>query len=148
MSLKDIVKNKAEREGFKFDYGTRVFQDYSLIMNDLKNGVVHIGMLPEKDRYTYKNGLLSSAEYSVFFLVSRKFESSGTYSNQDETYEQKHDNRLDELKETAYNFASSLMCANNWEAVSMQVQGEINQYSSNLDLINVELVFRNSERIG
>lgn len=145
MNLKDTIKTKAQNNSYEFKYGSKPYLNFEILDADLKDGNILINMLPEIERaiYTTQRPIPSSVEYSVFLQVAKKWESgNATYSNLDETYEQKYDLRLGELYGAARNFVKSLACQNNWEMVSYRAQAEINQYSTSLELISVEFVFR------
>ena len=150
MPLKDIVKTYATNQTYVFNYGTRPYVDWEVINKDIKNGQTIINMLPEIERGLYATNKPnpSQVEYSVFLQVARKWDSGNvTHSNLDETYEQKYDRRLVDLYEDARAMVKGLACQENWEMVSYTSQAEINQYSSNIELISVEFVFRTSQYI-
>ena len=150
MPLKDIIKTYITGEGYEFAYGSRPYLDFEIVDKDLKDGQKVVNMLPEIERALYATNKPnpSQVEYSVFMQVCKKWETGNvTWSNLDELYEQKYDRRLVELYTLCRNIVRDLACQNNWEMVSYTSQAEINQYSSNLELISVEFVFRTSQFI-
>lgn len=145
MDVKETIKAQAAAAGYNFAYGTRPFINYEQTLENLKDGVVNIFLLPENERGVYAPGkiYLESIEYTVVFQVARKWETGNTTKSElDETYEQKYDRRLSDLQNIGNAFLKTFICSNNLEPLSYQANQEINVYAENIDLINYQLVFR------
>lgn len=145
VNIKDIIKAQAVSLGYNFAYGPRPFLNYELTLQDLKNGKTNVLMLPEVERglYLTERPFPSTTEFSLFIQFARKWEAGNTTkSNLDETYDQKYELRIEDLKTSAKSFIKQLACSNNFRMISDNMQAEINLYASNVDAINCEFVLR------
>ncbi len=145
VDIVDLIETQATGLGYNFAYGPRPFLNYETTLKDLKNGKVTVLMLPEVERQAYlsERPTPSYSEFSLFLQFARKWESgNATKSKLDETYDQKYERRLKDLKTTAKSFVKQLACENNFKLVSSSMQGEINLYASNVDAINCEFVLK------
>lgn len=145
MDVKETIETLAGTLGYNFTYGTRQFINYGSTLNDLKDGAINFMMLPESKRGIYEPGriFIQSYEFTVQFQIARKWETgNATKSELDETYDQKYERRLKDMRTLGESFVKSFLCLNNGEPLSLTSSAEINSYAENFDQVNFELVFR------
>jgi hypothetical protein len=114
-------------------------------LKNLQSGKITVLMLPEVERglYNTERPFPTTREFSLFIQFAKKWESDNlSKSKLDETYKQKYDLRMKELKAIAKAFVRELACANNFRMISDLYQGEINLYATNVDAINCEFILR------
>lgn len=145
IDIVDIIETKALADGYLWAYGPRPFLNYEVTLKNLKNGKITVLMLPEIERglYLTERPFPSTREFSLFIQFVRKWETGNTTKSElDETYDQKYQRRIKDLKTIAKTFILELACANKFYMISDNMQAEINLYASNVDAINCEFVLR------
>lgn len=82
---------------------------------------------------SYINGKIPEITYTCLLMLGRKSESSGTFSNLDETSQQKYDRRLLELVVLLGYGIAEFGCVNDLEITSAPIVVNINVFDTNID---------------
>lgn len=86
-----------------------------------------------------ENNRTYSVSYSGTIAVGRKRESE-TVSSLDETFEQKYDNRLQDLSELLMVILSDFACSNDIEINSVNARFDINKFDLNADFVAAQII--------
>lgn len=145
----ELIKTKAIEMGWQPILADASSIQYEIGNLDITDGsnVLYIrddGFQLGKDGQYYNGDII----YSLSLLLCRKFESE-TMSSISETYQQKYDLRIKELKEGMITFlGTKLYCSNDIEIMSNNLTPIKNFLSLNVDGVNSDLTIRTWNQYG
>lgn len=142
MTLKSVIESACVEAGYAFVHGSKIYVNKELEGIIMKDGAVFVNLLPFKETVEYNGIKVNRVRYDCILQIGMKFsDDNSVHSNLDETYSQKYDNRLSGLYDKAWELVKGVTCSNNLEPINYEAQGEINQYSSLVDLVAVSFGF-------
>lgn len=146
----DIVgkfKTQATTLGYTLIYGARAFLNYDLQGKDLTDGAVIVALFPLIDTgigLPHGNRVTRLSTSTTIWL-GKKFDTdidgdpTGVKSELDETYQQKYDRRLFDMKQLMLTYVNAILCGSNIELVSFRMSEQINQTDENIDFITCDI---------
>jgi hypothetical protein len=145
--MTDLVKvfeDYATLKGWQFAYGTRQILNYETSHKDLELGDKLLLMFPftESAQINTNLNVIGKWRFNTQIWLGQKFDvdgSTGTYSELDETYEQKYERRLLGLRGTVREMFKDLLCVGGYEMINIQITREVNEFDENLDFVVVNL---------
>jgi hypothetical protein len=138
-----FIIDSAEAQGWKPILADSNSINYELTQQDVTDSVKFLFI--RDDSFTMeKTGQFYNGDitYSVGLMLCRKWEEE-TVSSIEETYAQKYDNRIKELKEDMIKFLGDyLYCSNDVELMTNKITPIKNVFSLSADGVNCDLTFR------
>jgi len=149
----DIVskfKTQATLLGYTLLYGARQFINYDLHNKDLTDGAVIVALFPLVDSSVgiWSGNRVSRFSTSTTIWLGRKFdidvdeELTGYKAELDETYQQKYDRRLYEMRLLMLAYVEAVICGGELELISLRMSDAINQTDENIDFISCDVVIQ------
>jgi hypothetical protein len=133
-------------QGWRFAFGTKEILNWETSRKNLKSGETLLLMFPFVETPIINEArVIANWDISTRLWLGRKFDntsSSGTYSKLDETYEQKYDRRLTDLRADMETLLRSMFCSGDYELQSARVLRGINLTPENLDFVMADVTFR------
>lgn len=141
-----IFKTAATAAGYEFVYGQIDMQNQELTRSaTLSAGKSVLLLLPFIETAEVDNSIIHRWSVSTEVWLGKKFDVSvatGTYSQLDETDEQKYDRRLKVLRSAMETYLKTIFCADNGlELTNARMLRNINKFDENLDFISAEITF-------
>jgi hypothetical protein len=142
--LVDELRSYCTTKGYMFVYGS---DDYkNIIAGKTKIPVDKLILFcdPVECVPIYAGGRIVSMNYNVGLGLGRKSEvisSVKTVSSLDETWLQKHDNRLNELSSLIGILIGDISCNNELDVTNANVTMSINKFDINVDFVRADLTF-------
>lgn len=142
--MTDLVskfKTAAQSLDYIWIYGARAFINYDIHSSEITIGTIILAVFPMRDTAIQipHGNRINRFSTSTTIWIGRKFEAT-TLSELDETYEQKHDRRLFELKELLVEYIETGLCGSDIELKSFIMSEQINQTDENIDFIAADIV--------
>jgi len=145
----DIVKvfnDAATDAGYEFAYGRKDIQNYEMSRAvEMSGGETVLLLFPFIEKGVIDNSLVFKWDVSTTLWLGKKFDfdnTSGTYSELDETEKQKYDRRLKDLRDAMAALIKTIFCNEpDLELTNVRIFREINQFDENLDFIVADINF-------
>ena len=126
------IETYALSQNWKFIYGFNDFYNSAASIQEYQPDEMLL-IADSKDLPRIVNGRIVEIEYTCLLMLGRKFDDTGEAASLDETFEQKYDRRLKELKSLLAIAIGQIACDNELEVTAGEIITEINQYASNID---------------
>jgi len=151
IDLVDTFKTYAHLYRYEFAYG-RVSEQNWILTKDvtLKDGESVIVLFPIIENANVANSFPHVWNASTQIWLGKKFDAdneSGTFSQLDETDQQKWDRRLFALRSAIETYLKAVFCSESrLELTSARIQTFLNKFDENVDFIGMEISFNYDSR--
>ena len=138
------LRTYAASKSWIFLSGAEFYQNYEITRSTLDAGLAAEKLIlgaKFNAKPTFKNGVITSIQYSGSLMLGRKSETEGTYSNLDETFIQKYDNRLLELMTLLGTAIGTIACANALDVSNVNFDMVVNRFDENIDGVECSITF-------
>ena len=150
IDIVQIFEDAAEAAGYEFAYGRKDIQNWQLTEAvNLNSGETVLLVDPFVETAEIDNSIIFKWSVRTTIALGKKFETevveeetiTTTYSELDETELQKHDRRLQAMRENMETLIKTIFCNEDLVLTAAVILREINQFDENIDIIAAEITF-------
>lgn len=138
------LRTYAQTQGWVFLSGAEFYQNYELTAKTLYDGL-NGGKLVLGSKFNakpnFKNGSITSIQYTGSLMLGQKTDLAGTESSLDETFIQKYDRRLLDLMTLLATTIESIACTNELDVTGVSFEMVVNRFDENIDGVECSITF-------
>jgi hypothetical protein len=134
-----VFKTYCDANGIAFLSGSKWYQNYEASRKRYDSGTLVLGVDFNASPVYSKANKLFQIQYTGAIMLGRKFETTGTISSIDETFYQKHVNRLLELMQGLDVIVRTVACANELIIGNVSTTLDLNAFDTSIDFVAWQL---------
>jgi len=145
IDIVQIFEDAATAAEYEFAYGRKDIQNWQLTEAvALESGETVLLVDPFVETAEIDNSIIFKWSVRTTIALGKKFDTdveSGTYAQLDETELQKHDRRLQTMRENMETLIKTIFCNENLVLTAAVILRDINKFDENIDIIAAEITF-------
>ena len=135
------LQKYCEDNGIVFLAGSDYYQNYEASQVAFELGQLVLGADFRATPIYSNNGNLGEVRYRGILAIGRKFETSATVAELDETYYQKVIRRLEDLMQLLAFHSKAFACENNLLISAADYDYKLNEFDTNIDFVTANLTY-------
>lgn len=135
------LQKYCEDNGIVFLAGSDYYQNYEASQVAFEPGQLVLGADFRATPIYSNNGNLGEIRYRGILALGRKFETSATVAELDETYYQKVIRRLEDLMQLLAFHSKAFACENNLLISAADYDYKLNEFDTNIDFVTANLTY-------